>query len=238
MNVTIDPTNQGKISTNLIFKKVSWPPIILLVISNLVPLFGVIFLHWTAGLIILVYWFENLIIGFFNILKMNKASGPINWAEANTEEITINGKTIEPNQSKVVLIKFFISNYILFCLLHGIFLAVMIFAGIINIPKFNLAMILFPAISLIISHGYSYFANFIGKKEYTQVAPYNQLFKPYSRVMIFQVVIIFTWFAIGNRIDSSIFAVCLLVGIKILIDVLSHIFEHKSYNNVNITQAP
>jgi hypothetical protein len=41
-----------------------------LTVANLVPLFGVVFLGWDAAAIVLLYWIENLIIGFINTLRM------------------------------------------------------------------------------------------------------------------------------------------------------------------------
>ena len=41
-----------------------------LIAANLIPLAGVLVFNWDASLIILLYWIENLIIGFSNILKM------------------------------------------------------------------------------------------------------------------------------------------------------------------------
>ena len=45
-------------------------PVISLLIANAIPLWGVIFLGWDAFYIVLLYWTENLIIGFYNVLKM------------------------------------------------------------------------------------------------------------------------------------------------------------------------
>ena len=38
--------------------------------ANLIPLAGVFFFGWDVTLIVLLYWSENLIAGFYNILKM------------------------------------------------------------------------------------------------------------------------------------------------------------------------
>jgi hypothetical protein len=43
---------------------------IVLVVMNLIPLVGVVFFGWSAFNIIFLYWSENVIIGFFNVLKM------------------------------------------------------------------------------------------------------------------------------------------------------------------------
>ena len=43
----------------------------------MVPLWGVLFFNWDAFYIVLLYWAENLVIGFYNILKMVLAQ-PLN----------------------------------------------------------------------------------------------------------------------------------------------------------------
>ena len=41
-----------------------------LVLANLIPLFGVLYLDWDVGSIVVLYWAENLIIGGYTVLKM------------------------------------------------------------------------------------------------------------------------------------------------------------------------
>ena len=52
-------------------------PLVALVAANMVPLWGVLFFNWDAFYIVLLYWAENLVIGFYNILKMVLAQ-PLN----------------------------------------------------------------------------------------------------------------------------------------------------------------
>jgi len=51
-------------------------PVIALLAANVIPLFGVLFLDWDAFSIVLLYWSENLVIGFYNILKIAFAAVP------------------------------------------------------------------------------------------------------------------------------------------------------------------
>lgn len=51
------------------------PSTVLLVAANLVPLVGVLFLGWSLWTILVLYWLENGVIGFFNVLKMAAARG-------------------------------------------------------------------------------------------------------------------------------------------------------------------
>jgi hypothetical protein len=44
--------------------------VLTLLAANGVPLFGFLFLGWGAFYIVLLYWAENVVIGFYNVLKM------------------------------------------------------------------------------------------------------------------------------------------------------------------------
>ena len=49
--------------------------VVALIVANLVPLIGVLFLGWSVWNILIVYWLENGIVGAFNVLKMATAQG-------------------------------------------------------------------------------------------------------------------------------------------------------------------
>jgi len=75
-----------------------------------VPACGLFFWGWNTGSIIVLFWFENIIIGLFNAVKMTLSSL---------------GESISENESftkkKLFHIVFFIFHYGVFCAGHGIF---------------------------------------------------------------------------------------------------------------------
>ena len=81
-------------------------PILALLIANAIPLLGVLFLGWDAFAIVLLYWAENLVIGFYNVLKI---------AFARVER---------PSQhlGKFFFIPFFILHFGGFTAVHGFFI--------------------------------------------------------------------------------------------------------------------
>jgi len=73
----------------------------LLVLFNLVPLAGVLWLGWDLLLILALYWVENGVVGVINILKILSAEGtaPVpNWR--------VNGRPIS-SMSRPALAGFF-----------------------------------------------------------------------------------------------------------------------------------
>ena len=53
----------------------SYGALVALIVANLIPLVGVLFLGWSVWNILVIYWLENGIVGVFNVLKMSTAAG-------------------------------------------------------------------------------------------------------------------------------------------------------------------
>ena len=62
--------------------------VVALIVANAIPLFGAVFLGWNVWMILIVYWLENGIVGFFNVLKILRAEGPAD----PTSDWRMNGK--------------------------------------------------------------------------------------------------------------------------------------------------
>jgi membrane-associated PAP2 superfamily phosphatase len=50
--------------------------VVALIVANAIPLVGALFLGWNVWMILIVFWLENGIVGFFNVLKILRAEGP------------------------------------------------------------------------------------------------------------------------------------------------------------------
>jgi hypothetical protein len=50
---------------------------IALIVANAIPLVGVLFFGWSLITILVLYWLENGIVGFWNIFKINLAQGSV-----------------------------------------------------------------------------------------------------------------------------------------------------------------
>ena len=86
--------------------------VIALLMANLVPAIGVLFLGWETFLLMFLFWCENVIVGAYNVLKMLLASpdSPTSWA------------------GKLFIIPFFCVHYGMFTFVHGVFV-VALFGG-------------------------------------------------------------------------------------------------------------
>ena len=80
-------------------------PVASLLIANAMPVWGVLFVGWDAFYIVLLYWTENIVVGFYNVLKIVFAG--VSQPAAHL--------------GKLFLIPFFIVHYGGFTAVHGFF---------------------------------------------------------------------------------------------------------------------
>lgn len=199
-----------------------------LIISNLVPLFGVIFFEWNLFLVIFLYWTENAVIGFYNIFKILMAresdAGEKMYAlRAGDMEIPIKSKVNTYNYGKITMVVLFIFHYGIFTLVHGAFVLAF-FGKLGNLPEGFFYALLF----IFLSHGSSFFENFIGKREYLKTSPGRQMFQPYARVFVMHSVILLGGI-VSMFLGAPIFALIILIVLKTIVDLLYHIAEHNVY---------
>jgi hypothetical protein len=78
---------------------------------------------------------------------------------------------------------------------------------------------------LIVSHGFSFFWNYIGRGEFRRVSPDRLMGQPYARIVVLHIAIIFSGFLL-ILFRSPIVGLLLLIILKICLDVSSHLREH------------
>jgi hypothetical protein len=179
-----------------------------LIVSNAIPLIGVLFFGWSVSTILILYWSENVIIGLYNVIKMAIAQG-----ESKRKQ----------SSQRYFLIGFFIVHFGIFTFGHAAF--VFSFSGTEN-PSFQS---LLPALlPLFVSHGVSMFMHFIKNKEYERISFEDLFLQPYRRVIIMHLTIIFgAWVATAFRLPSLVLVV--LIFLKITVDIVFHKKEHHRF---------
>lgn len=197
------------------------PSVFALVLANALPLFAVLFLHWTVFAVILLYWCENVVIGVFNVLRMLTAypSEPAVWI------------------GKAFLIPFFCVHYGMFTFVHGIFV-VSLFGG----PEWRhagmSAGVLIDAVrrtglgwavgALAASHAFSFFHNFIGGGEYKNVNPMQLMTQPYGRVVVLHITILAAGFLV-LALGAPLPGLLLLIVLKTAVDLRAHLAERAKH---------
>jgi len=197
---------------NNLVAKLRQPTAVILILANLIPLFGVLFWRWEVFPLMLLFWMENVILGIINVAKM----------------IMVKSGNPRENTSKAFIIPFFCLHYGIFTLVHGVFVIVL-FSGLLDKTgsggDFSLPGLLVAILSITVSHVVSFYYNYIRGGEYTRTTLNSLLFQPYGRVIVLHLTIIGGGFLI-MILGSPVWGLVLLIFAKISLDLRAHIREH------------
>jgi hypothetical protein len=201
--------------------------VVALIVANLIPLLGALFLGWSVWSILVIYWLENGIVGAFNVFRMARAEGT---PTADISNFTFNGRPAA-TASKSELLTFFVVHYGIFWFVHGMF--------VLTLPAFMLVSpepidglsiqpgsVLVAGIALAISHGLSFWWNYLRGGEYRRATAAGLMFAPYRRLIALHLTIIFGSMAIMFT-GAPAAAVAILVVVKTVLDAGLHLAEHR-----------
>lgn len=199
-----------------------------LVVANLLPLAGVLFLSWDVASLMILYWSENLVLGFYTLLKMLVVS---------PAGALFSGP-------------FFLIHYGGFCGMHGLFLVTMLLEQDFDpIPAGDSwpLFLVFPQIlfnvcaevlrlappewilafaALFLSHGISFTMNFLRGPERDTVTVGKLMGAPYGRIVVLHVAIIVGGIGV-MALGQPLYLLVVLVLLKLAMDVTLHLREHR-----------
>lgn len=199
------------------FKKIlSYKSSLALILSNLVPILGVLFWGWDLRSILFIYWAESAIIGFFTILKM----------------ILVKDGTLL--FMRVYMVCFFIIHFGLFMAVHASVLILITSSATFGmslesaysyLPElFQAKDLWFAFLGLFLSHLISFITNFIFGEEKRKTTTGRLFTQPYVRIGIMHVTIVFGSF-LSLILKKSIGILIFLVLVKTGVDLVSHLKE-------------
>jgi hypothetical protein len=191
----------------------------ILMAANLLPLYAVIFWKWEVFPLLVLFWIENVIIGVLNALRM----------------LLIDPTDLPLWAGKAFFVPFFCFHYGMFTAVHGAFVFSMFsqykLAGLDPIePAFRAVAdwsIGPPVLALVASHLFSFFWNYLYRGEFRRAQLQVQMFKPYGRVIVLHVTILVGGLA-ALKLGSPMWALLILLGLKIGLDLFAHLKEHRS----------
>jgi hypothetical protein len=187
-------------------------PLIALVLANLIPISGTLFLGWDLFSVLFYYWLESAVVGAFNIPRMLMIR-PIRRNSAGVPTAAPSHKT---------------SGIIFFAVHYSGFMAGHWFAiyGLFNPVLISLTTVALGILSLSISHGVSFVVNYVGHKEYEKVTLSQQMVAPYRRIMVMHVAVILCALLLG-LFGLPRVVLTVLISLKTIIDVTLHLREHR-----------
>ncbi len=210
-----------------------------LLVANLMPIIFALLFRWDIGGVAMFYWWENIVIGMYAILRIALAAGKP-------------GSVEPPKYTKIFLVPFFCFHYFFFCMVHGVFLLVF-FVGpestesigrgdmdlpgpLFVLPVFGSVMStawnslptagVFSVGLLLGSHGLSFARNFLARGEFKNAVPVIEMFRPYGRIVLLHLSILFGGF-VTLIFGSPLLLVFLLMVGKTALDVAVHSATHR-----------
>ena len=230
------------------------PSAIVLVLANVLPLAGVFFWGWSVSNVVALYWLENVILGFMNVLKMitnNPVVEEIELPELKEGDPEFEARTAEMRAKlgegigggyqlmKLFLVPFFVVHYGGFCAGHGFFVFTLLGGGGMfggggagtpgleeGVAMFLNKSMLLAAAALFASHLFSFAYNYLGRGEYRRTILPVLMFAPYSRIVVLHLAIIAGAF-LTMALQSPVWILVVLVGLKTVVDLKLHLREHR-----------
>jgi len=199
------------------------PTTLVLIIANLVPVAGSVFLDWKLSDVMLLYWAESAVIGFFNICKIIVID---RWAALFAGP-------------------FFTAHFGGFMAVHFLFIYTIFIEGVDTQETSggDLAEVallfssLWPALAaLFLSHAYSFYANFLARREYQGRTVKDQMSEPYSRIIFMQVVLIFGG-GLTMMLGSPVPVLLIMIAFKVFFDIKAHLKQHSGGKHHNSAAA-
>jgi Family of unknown function (DUF6498) len=190
-----------------------------LVLANLLPLAGVLLWGWDAFALVALFWMENVVIGAFFVLRMLSLDprDPALWV------------------AKLFVVPFFCVHYGMFTAIHGSFVFHLLGGkdyqthGLLPLDAAARAAADFhlwlPLAVLVASHLFSFLWNYLYRGEFRRAELMRLMAQPYGRVVVLHVAIIFGGFA-AAMLGSPLWALLVLLALKIGLDLKAHVKEH------------
>jgi len=193
----------------------------ILLAANLVPVAGVLLWDWSVFALIALFWMENVMVGVFFALRMLCADprDPALWA------------------AKLFMVPFFCFHYGMFTAIHGMFVFTLFGGKAYPVQDLRVLEpaaraagelgLWLPLAALLASHGFSFLWNYLYRGEFRSAQLTRLMAKPYGRVVVLHVAIIFGGIA-AMALGSPVWALLVLLALKIGLDLKAHLKEHSA----------
>lgn len=204
------------------------PTVLVLIIVNLISVYGIFAWNWDLFIILLLFWLENIIIGLINLVKI----------------LAVNPKDIVNWVQKLFIVPFFVVHYGAFTAGHGLIILTIFGEQTLLMKKleedpsifFSEMMIMLQEYSLLwvllailLSHIFSFVWNFIRKEEWKKTTVHKQMILPYARVFVLHFLVIVGGI-VALALSAPSYLLVLIVLLKIVVDVRLHVRSHANKN--------
>lgn len=183
---------------------------VLLIIANIVPVIDLVRTGEPVGTILIIYWMQLIIIGFWNIIKL----------------------IVVTRLAALVFVPMFVIAYVSIIIFFGFIAGGLLddqMRGTAWQKDFSLWDYWVPGAVFFAVHGTSFALNFIGRREYENTTWKKQINQPFFRAMpMWLAAVVGAIF--GSFFNSAAFAVAFVLPVKTLLDLVGHFAEHGMLN--------
>ncbi len=187
------------------------------VLANAIPLYGVLFWGWDIFMVFVLFWFENVMIGVFNVAQM---------LAFGMKRIVINKDNPFTFLRILFICAFFTVHYGLFTMGHGVFVFALFGDGDFQsstlpplsdiVAVFVQHNLLWAALGIILACAFTAVRQFEKSREELDVKVL--MFAPYGRIIILHVVLIVGGL-LAEALGAPIWALILLIIMKSAYDL-------------------
>jgi hypothetical protein len=179
---------------------------VLLVVANLVPVIDLVRTGEPVGSILIIYWMQLVIIGFWNVIKL----------------------IVVTRLRALVFVPMFVITYMAIINIFGFIAGGLLddqMRGSAWQKDFSLSNYWVPAAIFFAVHGVSFVVNFVGRRESEGVTWETQISQPFARALPM-------WLAatvgavFGSFLTSATVAAVFVIPVKIALDLFGHFVEH------------
>jgi Family of unknown function (DUF6498) len=195
-------------------------------VSNLIPLAGVVYFHWSLFEVLLLFWLDSVVIGVLSAARSRLA---------HLERGFPSGRPTPEWRTRYVAKGLF--AFFFFTTMHGIFL-ILLFGTLelrelgnrwMSVGEYVAQVMLKPEIAVAVlatvaSRGFDFYINYLRPRAYETAYVSDQMGAAFGRVVVLQLVIIFGGLLIV-WLRTPVAALVLLVLLKTAGDL--HAFAHR-----------
>ena len=200
----------------------------ILLLSNVLAIIFVLIQQWNLLIIMLGYWLQSIIIGFFNFLKI------ISLKDFSVKDLKVNNKSVKATKNtKIFIAFFFVFHYGLFHCGYLSFLISFMEEKGVDIMS-EIYPLLLVGIIFFLNHLFSFWYN---KGEQKKQNIGKIMFFPYTRIIPMHLAIIaYGFFTIFSEIvgfELYFMPLILFLTLKTFSDLIMHFTEHNKFEDID-----